>query len=569
MRTFSLRRIRILSVALLLAALVLIGKLYMVQIVQEEAWSNRANRQYARPTNTLFDRGSIYFETKGGDRIAAATIKEGYTIVVIPKDIENATSTFDAVSAIIPLERDIFLAKALKKDDPYEEIAKRVDPEKSLAIDALNIPGVRIYKDRWRVYPDGTLAAHTVGFVGYNNDNTLMGRYGLERTYESVLGRDTENLYVNFFAEIFTDISKKVKGEDLEGNIITSIEPTVEAFIENQLKSLSTRYSPEVSGAIVINPKTGSIYAMAGNPSFDSNTFNIEKNPGVWSNPLVENVYEMGSIMKPLTMAAGIESGKITPKTTYKDEGFLILDNKRISNFDGKGRGITTMQQVINESLNTGVAFAVSRMGKDYFADMMLNFGLGEQTGIDLPNEAKGLVDNLKTRRDVEAATAAYGQGIAMSPINIVRALGAIANGGVLVRPHVAQKIEYSGGLSKTIEPEIGRRVVKTESAEEVTRMLVTAVDTALLGGKAKMEHYSIAAKTGTAQVADPKKGGYYEDQYLHSFFGYFPAYNPQFLVFLFMKHPKDAGFASETLVTPFVDITKFLINYYQIPPDR
>ena len=198
----------------------------------------------------------------------------------------------------------------------------------------------------------------------------------------------------------------------------------------------------------------------------------------------------------------------------------------------------------------------------------MKAYGLGEETGIDLPNETHGLIQNLDSPRDVEHATAAFGQGIAVTPIEMTRALAVLANGGVLVDPYVTREVDYTFGPSWKYFPNEPKRVLKPETSEEITRMLVTVVDDALLGGEVKLDHYTIAAKTGTAQIPKPG-GGYYEDRYLHTFFGYFPAYDPKFLVFLYVKHPQGVQYASHTLTHPFIDTAKFLLNYYGVPPDR
>jgi cell division protein FtsI/penicillin-binding protein 2 len=199
----------------------------------------------------------------------------------------------------------------------------------------------------------------------------------------------------------------------------------------------------------------------------------------------------------------------------------------------------------------------------------MKNFGLMEKTGIDLPNEVSPLIGNLDSPRNIEYATAAFGQGIALSPIMTTQALSSLANNGILPKLHVVKQINYEIGPAKTIEVEEGRRVLKSETADEITRMLVKVVDEALAGGTVKLKNYSIAAKTGTAQIANPHEKGYYDDRFLHSFFGYFPAYNPEFLVFLYTIYPKEVRYASQTLTDPFMDTAKFLINYYEIPPDR
>ena len=208
-------------------------------------------------------------------------------------------------------------------------------------------------------------------------------------------------------------------------------------------------------------------------------------------------------------------------------------------------------------------------MGKEKFREYFLNYKLGSETGIDLPNEAFGLVDNLNSPREVEYATASFGQGIAMTPIAVTRALATLANGGKLVTPHLAKRIEYDNGNVKEIKYPEGARVLSEETSEEISRMLTTVVDDALRNGNDSLPHHTIGAKTGTAQIPDPVNGGYYEDKFLHSFFGYFPAFEPRFIVFMYTVEPHGVKYASETLTTPFMEITRFLINYYSIPPDR
>jgi len=227
------------------------------------------------------------------------------------------------------------------------------------------------------------------------------------------------------------------------------------------------------------------------------------------------------------------------------------------------------MQEVLNQSLNTGAVYVMQKLGSEHFAKYFQDFGLlSEKTGIDLPGELSGLANNLKSQRIVEYATASFGQGIAVTPLAITTALSALANGGNLVRPFVTQEIDYEIKLSAKTKPVIRRQVISAETANTITTMLVKVVDEALLGGQERLAHYQVAAKTGTAQIRQPG-GGYYSDRYLHSFFGYFPASNPRFSVFLYAVEPKGTEYASATLTKPFFNITKFLLNYYQIPPDR
>ncbi len=567
-------RIRLIGICFCLGAGVIAARLYFIQVVESDRYESQADRQYVSRGQSTFDRGSIYFSPRKGAPISAATLATGYTIALEPKKIEHPEDVYNALSGILPssasLDESALLGK-IEASTTYTEIAKRVDEKVAQRVEALAVKGVTASKEQWRYYPAGKTAANALGFVGYDKDGvTLTGRYGLEKFYNDVLARDTADSRVNFFAEIFSNSSGSLLGgKDSRGSIVTTIEPAVETELERKLASVMSVWHSDLTGGIVMNPTTGEIYAMAVNPSFDPNAYSKEKDQSVFKNPLVDGVYEMGSIVKPLVMAAGLDAGVVTPATTYDDTGFLIINGAKVSNFDGKARGVIPMQQVLNESLNVGMAFVARKLGNEAVTKYLTSYGLGEETGIDMPGEVRGLIGNLKSPRDLEHVTASFGQGIAMSPIEIARALSALGNGGLLPNPHLVKRVDYLSGDSRTPSYDNMKRVLKPETSETITRMLVQVVDTSLLGGTVKQPRYSVAAKTGTAQMARPDGKGYYDDRYLHSFFGYFPAYKPQFLIFLFTVYPKGAQYASHTLTQPFIDLTKFLINYYEIPPDR
>ncbi len=556
-----------LSLIVLFLAVVLIVRLYVIQIARGEEYRESGERQYVHTVHDLYNRGSIYLTTKNNEKVSAATIQSGYLLAIDPTRIEDAGKTYDALTAIIPLDKDEFMKRAERVDKSYQEIEQEINQEHGDAIKALGLPGVKLYRNQWRYYPGKELAARTIGFVGYD-DTALVGKYGLERYYEDQLARDNERLAVNFFAEIFSNLGNLVfdSSKDVEANIVTTIEPTVARTLDRVLNEVQNHYESRLTGGIIIDPKSGEVVALTIVPSFDLNN-KKEVSIESFQNPLVEDVYELGSIIKPLTIAAGLDAGVITAQSTYYDAGFVDLDEYTIKNFDGKGRGTVSMQEVLNQSLNTGVAHIADLLGKERFRKYFYNLKLGSETGIDLPNEGYGLVKNLESPRKVEYATASFGQGIALTPIGAVRALTTLANGGVLITPHLARTIEYTNGKVHEVGFAPGDRVFKEETSEEITRMLVNVVDTALRHGKLKKEHYTIAAKTGTAQIADA--GGYSDDKFLHSFFGYFPAYEPRFLIFLYTVEPKGVQYASETLTDPFMELTDFLINYYSIPPDR
>jgi cell division protein FtsI/penicillin-binding protein 2 len=552
--------------------LVLIGRLYYIQIVEGEKYTERAEDQYVETRRAVYSRGSIFFTTRDGKEVAAASVRSGYLLAFNPSIITDPQQTCAALAPYLTIAPEKCVDQASLSGRKYVEIEHTLPKEIYEPITALKLPGVQLYRNQWRFYPGDTLASRVIGFVGFTekSETELHGKYGLERYYDSLLMKEREVRTVNLFAEIFSNLGDLVysKEEDNRGDIVTTIEPTVARMLDSIVAETQEAYDSTLTGAIVMNPKNGEIYAMSIAPTFNLNdrgTTSIE----VFANPAVEDVYEFGSTIKALTVAAGLDSGVITEESTYYDAGSITLNGFTIRNYDGKGRGTVGMQEVLSQSLNTGVSHIVREMGKEKFREYFLNLKLGSETGIDLPNEAYGLVDNLSSPRDVEYATASFGQGIAMTPIAAIRALATLGNGGYLVTPHLVSKVINEDGTEREIEYPQGAQVFSPETSEVVSSMLTTVVDTALRGGTVALPNHTIAAKTGTAQIADPENGGYYEDKYLHSFFGYFPAFDPQFIVFMYTVEPKGVQYASETLTLPFMEVAKFLINYYDIPPDR
>ena len=571
MRKNTTARIRIISAVIFFIGFLLIVRLYHIQINQAEAYREKAERQYVHTAKDVYNRGSIYFTTKDGEKVSAASVTSGYLVAVNPQMITDPEAVYEKIKMHVSMSKADFIEKATLPNRTYVEIDPKVNEATYELLKKDSTEVVMLYRNQWRYYPGDTMSARSIGFVGFgSNDGQLRGKYGLERYYDETLYRDNTKLSVNFFAEIFSNLGSIVfeNKDQKSGSVVTTIEPTVARMLDRVLQETQDEYKSKLTGGIIMDPKTGAIYALNVAPTFDLNTrgsSSIEQ----FQNPLVENVYEMGSIIKALTVAAGLDSKVVTPQSTYYDAGFLDLNGYTIKNFDGKGRGTVPMQEVLNQSLNTGVSHIVKLMGREKFRGYFDALKLGSETGIDLPSEAQGLMNNLKTNRDLEFATASYGQGIAMTPIATARALASLGNGGHLVTPHIVKTIEYDDGTSKEVVYPNGAQVFTPETSETVSRMLTTVVDKALRGGKVALPHHTIAAKTGTAQMANPNGGGYYEDKYLHSFFGYFPAYDPKFIVFLYTVDPRGVQYASETLTEPFMDITKFLINYYSIPPDR
>lgn len=571
MKFNPLIRTRVVFFLVLIFSLLLIGKLFLVQIVHSESYREKADRQYSTPSSSLFERGSVYFSRKDGQLVSAASQALGYKITINPVKISDKEKTYSVLSSVVDIDQEDFFIKANKTNDPYEEIVGHLSKENADKISAFKMSGVSIFKEKWRFYPGENLASQTLGIVGYKGDD-FSGRYGLERQYNDVLSRGKSEPYVNFFAEVFSNINDAFfNDEPKEGDIITTIEPEVQGFLEKVLENVQQKYNVDSMGGIIMNPKDGSIYAMGTKPDFNPNDFSSIKNISLFGNPLVENVYEFGSVIKPLVMASALDAGVIKAETKYEDKGSVIVEDKEIFNFDKKGRGVVDMQEVLTQSLNTGMVYVYKKLGKEKMRDYMFAYGVKEKTGIDLPNEVRGLVSNIiSSPRDLEYANASFGQGIALTPVNTIRALASLSNGGNLVMPHVVDKIKYPNGLEKKIEYPITKTKISESTSAEITRMLVNVMDKSTVQGvNSKLEHYNIAMKTGTAQIANIKGGGYYEDRHMHSFVGYLPAYDPQFIVLLYAINPKNVLYAAQTWIDPFLGMARFLVNYYEIAPDR
>lgn len=572
MRSQVVVRVRLLSGIFIVAALVLIVRLYFVQMVHGDEYREAATGQYVEASSKSDRRGDILFTRKDGSSVAAAVMQSGYTIAIKPSDLVEPTDVYAELNKIVPIDRERFMKSAGRHEDPYEEVAFRLNEQQANAVWDLDLPGVLPVKGEWRMYPGQELAAHTIGFVGYQGDKRA-GVYGLERYYEDTLKRDESSLYVNPFAEIFSNVAAAFASDPTtqEGSLVTVIEPDVQMELTRTLKGIAEEYRPRQVGAIVMDPKTGDIVALASLPDFNPNTYNVEEDASVFTNSLVSSRFEMGSTIKALTMAIGIDTKAITPQTTYDDRGSIMRSGYRIANYDGRGRGVVPMQEVLSQSLNTGTTFIAERVGHEKFAEYYEALGFGEETGIDLPHEIAGDMSSLtaKGSSEVDLASASFGQGVAVTPIAMVRALASLANGGVLPEPHIASAVRYPTGIERKVTQAPPTRVFSQETADTVTRMLVKVFDEGLLKGELKQEHYSIAAKTGTAQIGGQGCKGYCEGKYLHSFFGYFPAHDPRFIVFMYQVEPQGVEYASQSLARPFFGLAKFLINYYDIPPDR
>jgi stage V sporulation protein D (sporulation-specific penicillin-binding protein) len=504
-------------------------RVYNLQIQKGEYYLARAEAREGGGS-LISRRGQVFFTDRAGNKIPVALNKEFPVAFTVPSEIDDADSASKAVSEILDLEADYLATVMKKKNDPYEPLADKISESQVRSLGSLSLRGVYV-KDRvFRFYPFGRLASHVLGFVGPSDDGPFdVGRYGVESIQESAL---------------------------FEGRAVQlTIDRNIQAQSERILEGLIEKYNASGGTVIVEEPETGKILALGNFPNFNPNNY-AESEVATYLNPALQSVYEPGSVFKPITMAIGLDTEAITPETTFYDSGELNLNGYTIKNWDLKAYGQVTMTEVIERSINTGAAFAAKKIGREPFYEYLVRFGFDRETGIDLPGEVVGNLSNLTDHpRDINFATASFGQGVAVTPIELISAFSAIANDGVLMKPYI---------LEATGSEAVGR-VVSRRAANQVTDMMVSAVTKAQV---AKIPKYKIAGKTGTAQVPDLRRGGY-SGEFIHTFVGFAPASSPKFVVLLKLDEPRGVTLAGYTVVPAFRELAEFLINYYSLTPDE
>jgi cell division protein FtsI (penicillin-binding protein 3)/stage V sporulation protein D (sporulation-specific penicillin-binding protein) len=496
-------------------------------------------------TSSIEPRGSVYLTDKDNLPLAAALNKEFSLVYASPVKIKNPEDIAKKLAPILEIDEAILLEKLKKANDPYEILKRKVSDEIVNSIKALNETGINIADETLRYYPNGLYLSHITGFLGFNKDGQLAGQYGLEEFYDKELSGTTDS-----------------------SDLVLTIDSAIQAQAGIILDQLIFDWRASSGSIIVMNPKNGEILAMISLPDFDANKYSETKNKSIFMNPATLRRYEPGSVFKPITMAIGIETGAITPETKYYNSGTVTINGKVISNsLPDKILGWQSMTMVLEQSLNTGAIFIEEQVPKNVFLKYLKDFGINGKTGVDVA-EISGDLSVLSSGRDINFATASFGQGVAVTPLGLIRALAAIANGGKLVKPHLVSKIiSRSGEIYEEGNNEAPKQVISAGTSAKLINMMIKVIENGS-GRQAQVPGYTIAGKTGTAQVPDLQKGGY-KDEYIHTFVAFAPAYDPKFIALIKLDNPRGVRFAENTVVPVFKDLAKFIFSYYQIPPDK
>ncbi len=563
-------RCSLVTAFLLVLFAVITGRLFYLQIIHGKNAREAAKEQHSIYRKLSPSRGEIKLSGQSSlETFPVATNIQKYLVYAVPQEIQNSKLAAAALAKTLNLEEKDILLKITDQAKKYVPIKKQLSEQEQQEIKALNLPGLYFDAESARVYPQGSLLSQTLGFVGFKGD-AKAGLYGLEKFFEKDLAGSSGTLKEEkdvSGAWIFGSNRELVPAVD-GVNLVLTVDKTLQFKAESVLKDAVEKNSADSGSILVVNPKTGAILAIANFPDFNPNEYNKATDSKVFLNEAVTGNYEPGSVFKPITMAAGIDAGKVAPDSTYNDTGEVVeADGHKIKNSDGKAHGMQTMVQVLDASLNTGAVYVKEQIGNSGFLKYVKAFGFGDKTGIELP-EAKGNLDGLKGDIKVNYDTASFGQGISATPLQLVQAFTAIANQGAMMKPYIVQSKIYSDGRAENISPQIVRQVISQKAANTVAAMMVDVVENGH-GKRAGVPGFYIAGKTGTAQVPKQNSKGYEENNNIGSFIGFGPVENPQFLMLVRVNHPRDVKFAETTAAPAFGEMAKFILDYYHIPPTR
>lgn len=532
----------------------IILRLGYLQIVKQGYYKALANGQQTIPNLKTGDRGTISIGDKTGELHIMATNQESPFVFATTPEIKDKKTAAKLLSSILQISETVLEEKFADNTNLFSLLKRRLTQKEEQAVLALALPGIHIEKETIRFYPKEELAGRALGFV--NQDGN--GQYGIEDYYQNDLAgkeglqKTIRNIAGYLLGQGSTTTAEN--GKDIE----LTLDINIQSIARDLLKKAAQDLTIQEGSIVVMNPQTGSIMAMANYPEYNPNEYAKIKNQHIFQNPVIESVFEPGSVFKPITMAAGIDAGAITPTTTYTDKGIVRVGGYKVLNYGERIWGERTMTEVLEYSINTGAVFAEATTGHQTFMDYIEKFGMFVPTGVDLAGEVYSQNKELKKGYEINYTTASFGQGIEITPIQLMKAYTAFANQGKMVSPRIT-----------TETPKFSQQIISPQTASQVTSMLVNVIENGF-SKKAKIPGYYIAGKTGTAQVAfstlGENKAGY-SNQTIQSFIGYAPAFNPQFLILVKLGNPttKTAEYSAMPL---FRELAKYIIDYLQIPPD-
>lgn len=538
-------------------------RLFYWQVIAADRLKARAISQYSAEFTLPAARGKIF----ASDSSPLVINQPAFLMYAEPKKITDIRSFASAVAPLTGRTPKDYTDILTGSEQSWVLLAHKVELGVVEKLKALPLAGLGFEKEPKRYYPEASMAAHLLGFVGSDENGRDKGYFGLEGYYDrDVRGKDgTVALEKDAKGvPILIGDARRIEAEDGR-NLVLWLDRSVQGIIEKKLLEGIQKYGAKEGSVVIMDPTTGGILGMAEYPTYDPGAF-FSFDKALYKNPMVASFYEPGSTFKALIMSAGLEEKVVTPTTVMEENGPVQIGEYAIRTWNDEYHGAIPMTKVLERSSNVGMVFVAQKLGKDKLLRYIRNFGFGQPTGIDVEEESSPLLRKDNDWTPIDLATASFGQGIAVTPIQMVRAIGALANDGWLMEPHAVKEIVQSRGRTVRVKPKKVRQVISPATARIITEMMVAAVD----NGEAKWakpQGYRIAGKTGTAQI--PVAGHYDDKKTIASFVGFAPADNPKFVMLVTLREPTSSPWGSETAAPLFFTIARDLFRYYGIPPGQ
>lgn len=553
-----MRRIYVLSSLFLLFISLIVAKLFYIQILASDSYTPN---NYLRSTRIEPDRGNIYDRNKE----PLVVNQSYYTLFSEPKNVTDSWKLLKQIDEVTQVG-EATLEGRFKKEKQWVSLVDNVTEEQKKEIENRKLDGVGFDEYKKRYYPEASIAAQLLGFVGKDDEGDNVGYFGIEGYYH----KDLEGLPGILKTErdiigrpIVIGTQNRLKGEDGRDLILT-IDKTSQMIVKRELLSAMEKYKAKSGCVTVANPNTGEILAMSCLPDFDPNKYSAFSQHE-FRNPIISDTFEPGSIFKPLIVAAALEEKAIKADDTYDEKGPIRIGKYSISTWNDEYNGIISISRILQTSSNVGMVHIGEKLGNDKILTYLEKFGFGKETGIDLQGEVVTRIKPKKLWYPVDYATVTFGQGIAVSQIQMLTAFSSLINGGWIMKPFVVKGLVSENGEQKDIKPKKLRQVIGEKTSKEIRKMLEETVK----HGEAKWDvpkGYRIGGKTGTAQIA--LSGSYDATKTTASYIGFAPVQNPEFVILVSLSQPETSQWASETAAPLFFSIAKSLFVEYNIAPN-
>ncbi len=537
---------------------IVLSKAFFLQVIKGRKYAQIARHQYSREVKLIPARGVIM--DRDGRILTQSVLVDSF--YMDPSQVRAKWRTASILEHVLGVSKEA-VYKKMDEDRQFVWIKRLVDPEVGKKLMQYKLDGIYMLREYRRFYPNKNLASSVLGFVDIDSNGLAgmelsLNNYLNGKPYKAIIDVDGHNspMYTN---ESFK--SRATSGDD----VVSTIDINIQFMLEQALSNAVSKYEAQKGIGIIMSPYTGEVLAMANIPDFNPNIY-MNYPISAFKNISVEDSYEPGSIFKPFTISSAIDSGIISPtQDIFCDDGDYRVYNITIQDA-GRSFGLLSVADIIKYSSNIGAAKIGEKVGPRILYTYLRRFGFGKQTGIELPGESSGILNPINKWSGVSVDTIPFGQGVSATPIQLAVAMCAIANGGILIKPTIVKEIMKPDGKAVTLPPVIRERVISRRTAHDMTNMLVRVVNDGGTGLNAKINGYTVAGKTGTAQIPVPKIGGYYKNRFITSFMGFIPAKHPRIVMLIMLIDPKKDQYGGDSAAPVFKEVAERVLPYLGVP---